>query len=100
MDNLHMDTLKTTSLAFASQIESQALNSIVAGFSFATAIAYMDLVRWMISQVIKVNKNGGYYYLLTALFTSILSLLVFMFVKKYLKPDIKRSPNPIYAVSA
>ena len=94
-----MDALKT-SLAIAQQVETQAINSIVAGFSFASAIAYMDLVRWILSQVIKVNKNGGYYYLMTALLTTLLSILVYMIVKMFLKPDIKRPSAPIYAVAA
>ena len=94
-----MDPLQAT-IALASQVESQALNSIVAGFSFASAIAYMDLVRWIISQVIKVNKNGGYYYLLTALLTTLLSLVVYMVIKQFLKPDIKSPQAPVYAVSA
>lgn len=94
-----MDPIKST-LAIASQLESQSLNSIVAGFSFASAIAYMDLVRWIISQVVKVNKNGGYYYLLSALMTTLLSIVVFMVVRTFLKPDIKAPAQPIYAVSA
>lgn len=94
-----MDALKT-SLAIAQQVEAQALNSIVAGFSFASAIAYMDLVRWMLSQIIKVNKNGGYYYLLTALLTTLLSIVVYMVIKMFLKPDIKRPAPPVYAVAA
>ena len=94
-----MDPVKTT-VAIAQQLESQSLNSIVAGFSFASALAYMDLVRWMISQVVKVNKNGGYYYLLTALLTTLLSIMVYMLVKQFLKPDIKAPGAPIYAVSA
>ena len=94
-----MDPIKTT-LALASQVESQALNSIVAGFSFASAIAYMDLVRWMLSQVVKVNKNGGYYYLMTALLTTLISVIVFMLVKRFVRPNIKAPPAPVYAVSA
>jgi hypothetical protein len=94
-----MDPIKTT-LALASQVENQALNSIVAGFSFASAIAYMDLVRWALSQLVKVNKNGGYYYLMTALLTTLLSVVVFMVVKRFVKPDIKAPSSPIYAVSA
>ena len=46
----------------ALQLESQSLNSIVAGFSFAAAVAWMDAVRYMISQVVQVSKNGGQYY--------------------------------------
>lgn len=94
-----MDPLKAT-FTLASQVESQALNSIVAGFSFASAIAYMDLVRWALSTLIKVNKNGGQYYLMTALLTTLLSIVVFMVVKRFLKPDLKAPSAPIYAVSA
>lgn len=94
-----MDAIKTAT-ALAQQVETQSLNSIVAGFSFASAIAYMDLVRWVISQVIKVNKNGGAYYLLTALLTTLLSLVVYMVIRRFLKPDIKAPGAPVYAVSA
>ena len=98
-----MDPIKS-SLAVAEQVaqqlETQSLNAIVAGFSFASAIAYMDLVRWMISQVVKVNKNGGYYYLLTALLTTLLSIAVYMLVRRFVKPDIREPAQPIYAVAA
>ena len=93
-----MDPVKT-SLMIAQQLETQSLNAIVSGFSFASAIAYMDLVRWMISQVVKVNKNGGQYYLLTALLTTLLSILVYMVVRNFIQPDVKQS-QPIYAVAA
>lgn len=82
------------------QLESQALNSIVAGFSFAAAIAWMDVVRWIIQQVVSVGKNGGQYYLLSAIFTTLLSILVFMIVKTFVKNvDIKEPQQPIYAVT-
>ena len=59
----------------ALQLEAQSLNSIVAGFSFAAAVAWMDAVRYMISQVVQVSKNGGQYYVLSAIFTTLLSIL-------------------------
>lgn len=93
-----MDPIKTT-VMIAQQLETQSLNAIVSGFSFASAIAYMDLVRWMISQVVKVNKNGGQYYLLTALLTTLLSIIVYMIIRNFIHPDIKQS-QPIYAVAA
>lgn len=93
-----MDPVKTT-VMIAQQLETQSLNAIVSGFSFASAIAYMDLVRWMISQVIKVNKNGGQYYLLTALLTTLLSIIVYMLVRTFIQPDIK-PVQPVYAVGA
>lgn len=94
----NMDPIKTT-VMIAQQLETQSLNAIVSGFSFASAIAYMDLVRWMISQVVKVNKNGGQYYLLTALLTTLLSIIVYMIIRNFIHPDIKQS-QPIYAVAA
>ena len=36
------------------ELSSQTLNSIVAGFSFAAAMSWMDFVRWSITQVVKV----------------------------------------------
>ena len=65
----------------ATMVESQSLNAVVAGFSFASAVAWMDVVRWIISQVINVNKNGGNYYFLTALLTTILAVVVFVITK-------------------
>ena len=41
------------------ELETQSLNAIVAGFSFAAAMSWMDVVRFIINQVIKVPKNGG-----------------------------------------
>jgi len=35
-------------LDFATQVESQSLNAVVAGFAFASAIAWMDVVRYLI----------------------------------------------------
>jgi hypothetical protein len=35
--------------AIALQLEAQSLNSIVAGFAFASAVAWMDLTRAIMS---------------------------------------------------
>ena len=81
------------------QMETMTLNSIVAGFSFASAIAWMDVVRWIISQVVKVNKNGGQYYIISALFTTLLAILVYMIISAFAK-NIKINQNqPMYAVT-
>ena len=86
--------------SLALQLEAQSLNSIVAGFSFASAIAWMDVVRWIISQVVLVSKNGGQYYVLSALFTTLLAIVVYMVVKTLIKNvEIKEPGQPIYAVT-
>jgi len=81
----------------ASQFTSQTGNFVVAGFSFGAAIAWMDLVRYIIAQVVSVPKNGGTYYLLTAIFTTLLSILVFMIMNRTL--GTKAPSQPIFAVT-
>ena len=82
----------------ASQLEAQSVNAVVAGFSFASALAWMDLVRWVISQVIKVNKNGGTYFFTTALMTTLLSVVVYMVISRLSKRVKKPSPA-VFAVT-
>ncbi len=85
----------------ALQVEAQSLNSIVAGFSFASAIAWMDVVRFIISQVVQVSKNGGQYYVLSALFTTLLAIIVYLAIKAVARNVTINEPNnPIYAVTA
>jgi hypothetical protein len=84
----------------ALQLESQSLNSIVAGFSFAAAVAWMDAVRYMISQVVQVSKNGGQYYVLSAIFTTLLSILVYLSIKALItNVQIKEPGQVMYAVT-
>lgn len=85
-------------LDVASQLQTQSLNSVVAGFAFASAIAWMDVVRFFISQIVQVSKNGGQYYLLSALFTTLLSIIVFMLIKRFSKVEVKE-PSVAYAVT-
>jgi hypothetical protein len=82
------------------QLEAQSLNSIVAGFSFAAAVAWMDAVRYMISQVVQVSKNGGQYYVLSAIFTTLLSILVYMTLKALVtNVQLKEPGQVMYAVT-
>ena len=82
-----------------SSIESQSLNGVVAGFSFASAIAWMDVARWVIANLIKVPKTGGLYVFLTALFTTILAVLVYSGLSR-LSPKVEKPHAPLYAVTA
>ena len=84
--------------AILGNFESQSLNSIVAGFSFASAIAWMDVVRWIIANLIKVNKSSGSFILLAAVLTTVLSIVVFMVLSR-LSPKVQQPQSPIYAVS-
>ena len=83
----------------ASQLEAQSVNAVVAGFSFASALAWMDVVRFIISNLVKVNKNGAQYVLLTALMTTLLSIVVYMVLARFSKKVAAPVP-PQYAVTA
>ena len=56
--------------------------SVTAGFFFATAIAWMDVIRFTISRLVNVSKNGGSYYLMSAIFTTLLSVIVLMILNR------------------
>ena len=93
-----MSAAKETITLVASELESQSLNAIVAGFSFAAALSWVDLVRWLVNQVIKVNKNGGMNYTLTALFTTLLSIFVFM-VTSRVSSKVNKPAQPVFSVT-
>lgn len=84
--------------AFVNSVESQSLNSVVTGFSFAAAIAWMDFVRWVIANLVKVNKTSGVFTLLAAIITTALAVMVYM-VLKFVRPmQVKEPQQPVYAV--
>ena len=85
-------------IAISRELEAQSLNAVVAGFSFAAALSWMDLVRWSIHQIIKVQKNGGLNYALTALFTTLLSVVVYMVISR-LSSRVRKPAPAVYAVT-
>jgi hypothetical protein len=92
--------MSATISSVALQLETQSLNSIVMGFSFASAIAWFELVKSIVSNVVQVNKSGTTYYLLSAIFTTLLSILVFMAVKAFVKNvEVKEPGQPMYALT-
>ena len=92
------DIATDTLVAISRELETQSLNSVVAGFSFAAALSWMDLVRWTIHQVVKVQKNGGMNYALTALFTTLLSVVVYMAISR-ISSRVRKPAAPTYAVT-
>ena len=93
-----MSTAAETVTLVARELESQSLNAVVAGFSFAAALSWMDLVRWTVNQVVKVNKNGGMNYTLTALFTTLLSILVYFGMSR-VSTRVQKPNQPLFAVT-
>ena len=93
-----MSTAAETVTLISQELESQSLNAVVAGFSFAAALSWMDLVRWLVNQVVKVSKNGGMNYTLTALFTTLLSIVVYLAVSR-VSTRVQKPAQPLYAVT-
>ena len=80
------------------ELETQSLNAIVAGFSFAAALSWNDLVRWTIQQLIKVPKNGGAQYTLTAILTTLLSIAVYMVIAR-VSTRVSKPAQPVFAIT-
>lgn len=90
-------TMKTVSLV-SQELQTQTLNSIVGGFSFAAAMSWMDFVRWLVTQIVKVPKNGGVHYMMTALLTTLLSIVVYMVISRFNK-RITKPAQPVFAIT-
>ena len=86
------------SVDVAQQLETQSLNAVVAGFGFASAIAWMDVTRSVVAQVIRSNKQSPGALTVTAVMTTLLSILVFMSVSRVSKKVVKPQ-QPVYAVA-
>ena len=80
------------------ELETQSLNAVVAGFSFAAALSWMDLVRWIVNKVVSVKQNGGMNYTLTALFTTLLSILVYLAMSR-VSTRVQKPTQPLFAVT-
>jgi hypothetical protein len=93
-----MDTAIETVNLVTQELETQSLNAIVAGFSFAAALSWNDLVRWILQQLIKVPKNSGAQYTLVAVLTTLLSIVVYMTVSSISK-RVSKPAQPVYAIT-
>ena len=80
------------------ELSSQTLNSIVGGFSFAAAMSWMDFIRWTITQLVRVPKNGGVQYALTAVLTTLLSVVVYMIISR-INDRVKKPAQPVFAIT-
>jgi di/tricarboxylate transporter len=91
-------TSQQTVIKLANEFEGQALNAVVGGFSFAAALSWMDLVRWATHQVIKVQKNSGANYALTAIVTTLLSIITYMVMSRF-SGRVNKPGDTTYAVT-
>ncbi len=93
-----MDSIGSTTRQIGVQFEAQALNSVVAGFSFASALAWMEVVRWALSKVVSSQKTGASYVFLTAILTTLLSIVVYVVLSR-LSKRVVEPQSQVYAVT-
>jgi len=91
--------MATSVVSFATTVEAQGLNSLINGFSFASALAWFAVVQAIIEKYVK-SGPGIKAHLIAALLTTVLSILVFMITKSFIKNvDIKEPSAPMFAVT-
>jgi len=81
------------------EVESVALNSIVGASGLVAALTWLDVVRTLIAQVIKVPQDTLSHSLIAALLTTLLSVLVYMIVKYTARNITVQKPGQIFAVT-
>jgi 3-polyprenyl-4-hydroxybenzoate decarboxylase len=84
----------------ALQLETQSLNMIVMGFTFAAAISWFHAVRSMVEKFVKTNGSAQS-DVVAALATTFLAIVVFMVIKAVARNVTVKNPSDvIYAVTA
>lgn len=80
------------------ELQTQSLNAIIAGFSFAAAMSWVDVTRWITQEIVKMPRNSGSHYLLSALATTLLSIIVFLVVSRISK-GVSKPAQPVFAIT-
>ena len=91
--------MASTVMNLATTVEAQGLNSLIGGFSFASALAWYGVVQSVIEKYVKTGP-GIQAHVIAALLTTLLSILVFMLAKAFIKNvEIKEPGQPLFAVT-
>lgn len=77
---------------FVKNTWTMALTYILLGFSLAAALAWVDLVRNLISTYVKVKSDASLAYFVFAICITIIAVIVYMIIKGYLAPEIRDAP--------
>jgi hypothetical protein len=91
--------MASTVMSIATTVEAQGLNAIIMGFSFASALAWFEVVKKVIERVVKSNGSmqGA---TIAALVTTLFAVVVFLVLKALVKNvEIKEPGAPLFAVT-
>jgi len=91
--------MASTLVSAAVEVESFALNAIVGSLAFTASLSWLDFVRAMVASLIQVPRNTNSFFLITALLTTLLSVLAFMLIKFTARNVTIQKTQPIFAVT-
>lgn len=91
--------MASTVMGIATTVEAQGINSLLNGFSFASALAWFAVVQAIVQKYVKTGADiQG--YAVAALLTTLLSVLVFMIAKRFItNVEVKEPGAPLFAVT-
>jgi Family of unknown function (DUF5654) len=91
--------MASTIVSAAVEVESFALNAIVGSLALTASLSWLDFVRAIVSMLVKVPKDTTQFFLITALLTTLLSVVVYMIIKMTARNVVINKPGQIYAVT-
>jgi hypothetical protein len=91
-----MSDVKLIAKSSAEMFQERMLESVATGFYFAAAVAWMDVVRAVLTKTVKIKNNSQSFFLITAAVTTLISALVSIVISKIDK-NVKAA-KPVYAV--
>ena len=83
----------------AVEVESFALNAIVGSLALTASLSWLDFVRSIVAMLVKVPKDTTQFFLVTALLTTLLSVVVYMLIKMTARNVVINKPGQVYAVT-
>lgn len=90
--------MASTVMNIGTTVQAQSLNTIVTGFSFASALAWYEVVKDLVAKFAK--GNGLQANFIAALVTTLLAVVVYMLIKNFVKNvEIKEPGQPMFAVT-
>jgi hypothetical protein len=81
------------------EIESFSLNAIVGSLALTASLSWLDFVRSVVGILVKVPRDTSQFFLVTALLTTLLSVVVYMVIKAAAKNVEIKKPGQIYALT-
>lgn len=90
--------MASTVMNIGTTVQAQSLNTIVMGFSFASALAWYEVVKDLVAKFAK--GNGLQANFIAALVTTLLAVVVYMLIKNFVKNvEIKEPGQAVFAVT-